>query len=272
VLGPLGTGDKDLDAHPPAHATTDADNDLYITVPKPATLYALGNAYVAAWQDSGTQPTAADCVSTIESASADGVPLAKGTVVCARTELAGHVQAMKFDADTSRLDVVPDAAAYGTKLRWSAPKLIAAANEQVKGVNVRTLHVLPPPPSTARPTTAATDPGPQPGAPAGPVKTRETASEGYRRALAAHQAGQRNRVVNPAIRATSERQTRKQVREPEELFGDDRQALEELRAKADREGSVDASRALALQRLAAERTGLPSVKAAPAAVPFSRTA
>lgn len=85
VLGPLGAGDKDLDAQPPAHATTDADNDLYITLPKPATLYALGNADIAAWQDPGRQPTAADCVSTIESASADGVPLAKGTVVCART-------------------------------------------------------------------------------------------------------------------------------------------------------------------------------------------
>jgi len=272
VLGPLGTGDKDLDAHPPAHATTDADNDLYITVPKPATLYALGNAYVAAWQDSGTQPTAADCVSTIESASADGVPLAKGTVVCARTELAGHVQAMKFDADTSRLDVVPDAAAYGTKLRWSAPKLIAAANEQVQGANVRTLHVLPPAPSTTGTATAAADPAPQPATPAGPVKTRETASEGYRRALAAHQAGRRNRVVNPEIRHAAERQAREQAREPEELFGDGRQALEELRAKAAREGSSDASRARALQQLASERAGLPTVSSAATSQRLGRTA
>jgi hypothetical protein len=85
VLGPLGAGDKDLDVHPPAHATTDADNDLYITSPTPATLYALGNAYIAVWRDPGAPPTAADCVSAIGSASADGVPLAKGTVVCART-------------------------------------------------------------------------------------------------------------------------------------------------------------------------------------------
>jgi hypothetical protein len=85
VLGPLGAGDKNLDLQPPTHATTDADNDLYITLPTPATLYALGNAYIAAWQEPGTLPTAADCVSTIESASADEVPLATGTVVCART-------------------------------------------------------------------------------------------------------------------------------------------------------------------------------------------
>ncbi|WP_251983038.1 hypothetical protein [Streptomyces violaceusniger] len=50
---------------------------------------------------------------------------------------------MKFDADTGRLVVVPDAPAYGTKLCWSAPKLIAAANTGVPGANVRTVHVLP---------------------------------------------------------------------------------------------------------------------------------
>jgi len=193
-------------------------------------------------------------------------------LAAAAPELAGHVQAVKFDADNGRLDVVPDAAAYGTKLRWSAPKLIAAANEQVQGAAVRTLHVLPPALSTAGPTTAAANPGPQLTTPAGPVKTRETASEGYRRALAAHQAGRNNRVVNPKIQAAAERQTREQAREPEELFGDGRQVLEELRAKAEREGSVDASRAHALQRLAAERASLPTVKTAPAAVPVSRTA
>ncbi|MFI1839777.1 hypothetical protein [Streptomyces olivaceoviridis] len=32
-------------------------------------------------------------------------------------ELAGHVQAVAFDADTGRLDVAPDAPAYGTQLR-----------------------------------------------------------------------------------------------------------------------------------------------------------
>ncbi|MFJ2444093.1 hypothetical protein ACIOWG_27430 [Streptomyces sp. NPDC087658] len=46
-------------------------------------------------------------------------------------ELAGRARGVAFDADTGRLDVVPDAPACGTKLRWSAPKLIAAANERV---------------------------------------------------------------------------------------------------------------------------------------------
>ncbi|MGW6404382.1 hypothetical protein [Streptomyces sp. NPDC055134] len=39
---------------------------------------------------------------------------------------------MLFDADTGRLDVAPDAFAYGTKLRWSAPKLIETVNEECR--------------------------------------------------------------------------------------------------------------------------------------------
>ncbi|CAL9328648.1 hypothetical protein SUDANB120_00025 [Streptomyces sp. enrichment culture] len=56
-----------------------------------------------------------------------------GILAVAAPELAGHVQAVGFDADTGRLDLAPDAPAYGTQLRWSAPKLIAAANEKVRG-------------------------------------------------------------------------------------------------------------------------------------------
>nr|WP_233221386.1 DciA family protein [Streptomyces carminius] len=63
-------------------------------------------------------------------------------LAAAAPELAGHVQAAGFDADTGRLDAAPDAPAYGTKLRWSAPTLIAAANERAPGANVRTIRVL----------------------------------------------------------------------------------------------------------------------------------
>uniref|UniRef100_UPI003F4994DB hypothetical protein n=1 Tax=Streptomyces achromogenes TaxID=67255 RepID=UPI003F4994DB len=52
-------------------------------------------------------------------------------LAAAAPELAGHVQAVKFDADTGRLDVAPDAPAYATQLRWSAPTLIAAAKDLV---------------------------------------------------------------------------------------------------------------------------------------------
>ncbi|WP_426501634.1 DciA family protein [Streptomyces sp. D54] len=56
-------------------------------------------------------------------------------------ELARRVKAVAFDAETGHLDVAPDLPAAGTQLRWSAPKLIAAANEKVAGANVRALRV-----------------------------------------------------------------------------------------------------------------------------------
>ncbi|MFE6460030.1 DUF721 domain-containing protein [Streptomyces cinereoruber] len=118
-------------------------------------------------------------------------PAAGGSVLAQREsalataapELAGHVKAVKFDADTGRRDVAPDAPAYATKVRWIGPKLIAAANEQVPGANVRALHVLPPAPVKTGPATAAADPIPP--APAAPAP-RPVPSAGYRRALEAH--------------------------------------------------------------------------------------
>ncbi|MET9810840.1 DUF721 domain-containing protein [Streptomyces halstedii] len=111
-------------------------------------------------------------------------------------ELAGRVQAAGFDADTGRLDVVPDAPAVGTKLRWSAPKLITAANEEVPNANVHALHVLAPAPKKAGPATAAVELAPQPTASVASVEprtpsgngTRREAPDGYRQALAAHRA------------------------------------------------------------------------------------
>ncbi|WP_309031298.1 DciA family protein [Streptomyces alfalfae] len=90
----------------------------------------------------------------------------------ATPELTGHVRAVGFDADTGRLDVAPDAPAYGTQLRWSAPKLIAAANEKVSGANVRSVHVLAPAPVKVGPATAAATPAPQPTMPTAPVERR----------------------------------------------------------------------------------------------------
>ncbi|MFB8033811.1 hypothetical protein ACFC5Z_12780 [Streptomyces sp. NPDC056004] len=63
---------------------------------------------------------------------------------------ASRVQAVGLDADSGRLDVVPDAPACGTKLRWSVPQLITAANETVLGANVRARE--------GGPTAAATTP------------------------------------------------------------------------------------------------------------------
>lgn len=77
----------------------------------------------------------------------------------------------------ARLLVCTVGVAYGTQLRWKAPKLIAAANERVSGANVRSVHVLAPAPVKAGPTRAAAAPAPQPAVSAAPVE-RRTPPEG----------------------------------------------------------------------------------------------
>jgi hypothetical protein len=204
------------------------------------------------------------------------VPAAGGSVLArwdnilaaAAAELVGHVQAVKFDSDTGRLDVAPDSPAYGTKLRWSAQALVAAANADVPDANVRALHILPPAAATVGPTTAAADTAADAAAePAGPVRTREDASNGYRQALAAHQAAKAEQGdrLTPAVRTAIERQDQvlRGCREAEEVFADGQTALEELRTKAARSTSQDHARPRALQRLAAERASraLPALQA-----------
>ncbi|MEU0214847.1 DUF721 domain-containing protein [Streptomyces sp. NPDC006265] len=179
-------------------------------------------------------------------------------LAAAAPELTGHARAVAFDADTGRLDVVPDAPAYGTKLRWSAPKLIAAANETMPGANVRALHVLAPAAMKASPDTAAAAPDQQPAAPAGPVNTRETASDGYRRALAAHRQAAPPRMADPDIAAAVERQnramrelSRRAFPEPEAVPDDAPASIEVTRAQRRRQAAV--TEAAVLRRARAER-------------------
>ncbi|XXZ47457.1 hypothetical protein AAGT00_00425 (plasmid) [Streptomyces cavourensis] len=112
--------------------------------------------------------------------------------------------------------------------------------------NVRALHVLAPASAKAGPTTAASEPAPQPTAPDAPMQ-RADPPEGYREAITAHRAtwNATRQRTSPEIQAAAERQLRNRIREPEENFADGRQALEELRAIAAAEQQVrpsDASR------------------------------
>ncbi|GHB33030.1 DciA family protein [Streptomyces chryseus] len=181
-------------------------------------------------------------------------------LAAAAPELAGRVKAAAFDVESGRLDVVPDAPAVGTQLRWSAPKLIAAANAAVSGANVRAVHVLAPAPVEAGPSTAPAAPAPQPAVPAAPVERRPP-PDGYRRALEAHrQAALRSRV-DPHIAEAVERQNRA-MRElsrwafPEtDVVADDAPApIDQARAQRRREAAV--TEAAALRRARAEKAGL----------------
>ncbi|MFE9637021.1 DUF721 domain-containing protein [Streptomyces sp. NPDC006463] len=180
-------------------------------------------------------------------------------LAAAAPELAGRVQAVKFDADTGRLDVVPDAPAIGTKLRWSTPKLIAAANETVPMANVRALHVLAPAPVKAGLAVAAAEPAPQPAAPAAPVK-RRIPPDGYRRAIEAHRQAARTSKVDPAIAEAVERQaaamrelSSRVFPEPDVVADDALASIEQVRLQRRRQAA--ATEAAALRRARAERAG-----------------
>ncbi|MGW1106138.1 DciA family protein [Streptomyces sp. NPDC002540] len=172
-------------------------------------------------------------------------------------ELAGRVQAVAFDADTGRLDVVPDAPACGTKLRWSAPKLIAAVNEKVPGASVRALHVLAPAPMKVGPATVAADPAPA--SPAVPVERRPP-PDGYRRAIEAHRQAAPASRVDPGIAQAVERQnramrelSRRAFPEPDVVPDDAPAPIEQARAQRRRQAA--AAEAAALRRARVEKAG-----------------
>ncbi|WP_331725545.1 DUF721 domain-containing protein (plasmid) [Streptomyces sp. NBC_01102] len=174
-------------------------------------------------------------------------------------ELAGRVQAVAFDAETGRLDVVPDVPACGTQLRWSAPKLVAEANERVSGANVRALHVLAPAPVNAGPATAAAEVAPQPTAPVAPVQ-RRTPPEGYRRAIEAHRQAAVPSRVDPGIEKAVERQnqamrelSRRAFPEPPVVPDDAPAPIDQVRVQRRRQAAM--TEAAALRRARDEKAG-----------------
>ncbi|MFG3002030.1 DUF721 domain-containing protein [Streptomyces sp. NPDC048340] len=173
--------------------------------------------------------------------------------------LSGRVKAVAFDADTGRLDVVPDVPACGTQLRWSTPKLIAAANAAVSGANVRALHVLAPAPVKGGPAPAPSAPAPQSAAPAVRVE-RRTPPDGYRRAIEAHRQAAPPSRVDPGIAAAVERQTaamrelaRRAFPEPPTVPDDAPAPIDQARVQRRRQAA--ATEAAALRRARAERSG-----------------
>lgn len=93
------------------------------------------------------------------------------------TELAGKIRPVGYDAERRLLSVVPVNQAAATAVRWAEKQLAAHLNTQLGQPAVRKIRVLPvgahgvatePEPTTERP-------------PQGEPKSRETASDGYRR-------------------------------------------------------------------------------------------
>ncbi|SES31776.1 Protein of unknown function [Streptomyces sp. yr375] len=158
-------------------------------------------------------------------------------------ELAGHVAAVSYDPNSGQLTVCPESTAWATKARLEQTRVIAVANESAGRTVVRALRILAPG-SVSVPDLE--DVAPQSAAaPLGLVKTRETACEGYRRALAAHHEARPASTVDPAITEAAERQSRAM----RELSA---RAFPEPEASADEPCSIDAARAQ--RRRDAEKT------------------
>uniref|UniRef100_UPI002F918E13 DciA family protein n=1 Tax=Streptomyces sp. NBC_01562 TaxID=2975879 RepID=UPI002F918E13 len=171
-------------------------------------------------------------------------------------ELAGHVAAVGYDADSGQLTVCPESAAWATKTRLEQTRIIAAANASAGRTVVRALRILPP---GAVPAPDPTDTAPEAtAAPTGPARTRETACEGYRRALAAHQEAAPPRRVDQSIAEAVERQnramrelSRRAFPEPDVVPDDAPASIEVTRAQ--RRRAAAATEAAALRRARAER-------------------
>ncbi|MGW9460892.1 DciA family protein [Streptomyces globisporus] len=191
-------------------------------------------------------------------------------------QLADHVQALTFHPETGQLDLLPESPAYATQLRLISTRIITAANETTGNGTVRTIRVLPPGTALADRPARPTSPAPAQGPQEASVAARETAPDGYREAIAAHRATwTKQQHINPKIQEAAERQLRERLREPEDHFADGRDAQEELKRKTTAQQRLrpsDAAQARALQRLAAERAGLPGITPAAAPGPMERTA
>ncbi|MGW2826391.1 DciA family protein [Streptomyces sp. NPDC001443] len=171
--------------------------------------------------------------------------------------LPDHVQAVAFHPETGQLDLCPDSPAYATQLRLISTRIVATVNQAAGTDAVRVIRVLP--------VGAVTEPRAMQNAPEAtvtatpkvPVTTQEMASEGFRHALAAHQAARPEQYVDAAIAQAAERQTRA-LRElsarafPEAAASDDQPAAIEV-AHIQRRREAAAAHALALRRARKDR-------------------
>ncbi|MGK5545710.1 DUF721 domain-containing protein [Streptomyces sp. URMC 127] len=180
-------------------------------------------------------------------------------------DLAEHVAAIGYDAGSGQLTVCPESAAWAAKTRLEQTRVIAAANTLAGRAVVRALRILPPG-TVSEPEPADTSPAPA-AAPGGPVRTRENACEGYRRALAAHRAAALQRQVAPGIAEAVERQaaamrelSRRMFPEADVVADDAPAPIDVVRTQRRRQAA--ATEAAALRRARAERAGqLPARRA-----------
>ncbi|ACX71095.1 putative Tra3-like protein [Streptomyces phage ZL12] len=155
-----------------------------------------------------------------------GLSLSAGSITDRWTalcpELVGHVEPVAYDAERGRLDLRPATHAYAAHLRLLGGQIAKRINDQLGRQVIRSIRPLPVGPITA--TSAATAPG-RPSVQR-PIRTRDTACDGYKEALAAIRRPEKP-TVNPKAAAAIERQNQAMAREPEDQFTDAVVAAEE---------------------------------------------
>ncbi|PVC80569.1 DUF721 domain-containing protein [Streptomyces sp. CS090A] len=139
-------------------------------------------------------------------------------------ELVGHVEPVAYDAERGRLDLRPATHAYAAHLRLLGGQIAKRINDHLGRQVIRAIRPLPVGPLAASPTRTAAAPTTAPVQ--RPVRTRDTACDGYKEALAAIRRAERP-TTNPLAAAAIERQNQAMAREPEGAFTDAVAAAEE---------------------------------------------
>lgn len=191
------------------------------------------------------------------------IPVAGGSVLdqwpdiadTITTNLSAHVAAAAFHKESGQLDLRPASPAYATQLRLLSARIVAAANEAIGTQAVRSIRVLADGPNPEPEARSVTRP---PAAAAGPgttVRTRDMAPAGFHRALAAHQAVPRTRVVPLDIAEAATRQDRVLRELSQWAFPDseDEQPLPVEASLQERRRAFAATEAAALKQARAQR-------------------
>ncbi|MFJ2279181.1 DciA family protein [Streptomyces sp. NPDC087866] len=139
-----------------------------------------------------------------------------------------RIEPVHYDPERRVLELRPCSPAYAAQLRLLGGQLAKQINDKVGAEVVRAIKPLPvgavASAPSSRPDTAAA-----PVASVAPVKTRDTASDGYRAALAAIQK-KPDTGLDGLVAAAIEGQTRDAAREPEHVHTNAIAALEALNA------------------------------------------